>query len=179
MAWTTPRTWTDGELVTAAIMNPHVRDNFNALGEHLIARKTSDQASNTQTMAAVTSMTMPVSASEVWKFHIDLRFNGDTASDLAYRFTFPTGGDIRTCALTLIADGTTVQWADVQGTSSPTGSSSIACDGAGTHLSIPVDGVYVNGANSGNVVLEFAKQAAGGTGVTVEANTTWWAVKLA
>lgn len=31
MAWTTPRTWTTGELVTAAIMNAHVRDNFNAL----------------------------------------------------------------------------------------------------------------------------------------------------
>jgi hypothetical protein len=29
MAWTTPRTWSAGELVTAAIMNLHVRDNFN------------------------------------------------------------------------------------------------------------------------------------------------------
>jgi hypothetical protein len=31
MAWTAPRTWTTGELVTAAIMNTHVRDNFNVL----------------------------------------------------------------------------------------------------------------------------------------------------
>lgn len=31
MAWTTPRTWTVGELVTASIMNTHVKDNFNAL----------------------------------------------------------------------------------------------------------------------------------------------------
>lgn len=28
-SWTTPRTWTTGELVTAAIMNTHVRDNLN------------------------------------------------------------------------------------------------------------------------------------------------------
>lgn len=28
MAWTTPRTWTTGELVTAAILNTHVRDNL-------------------------------------------------------------------------------------------------------------------------------------------------------
>ena len=28
MAWTTPRTWTTGELVTAAIMNQHVRDQL-------------------------------------------------------------------------------------------------------------------------------------------------------
>jgi len=28
MAWTAPRTWTTGELVTAAFMNNHVRDNL-------------------------------------------------------------------------------------------------------------------------------------------------------
>ena len=33
MGWTDPRTWVDGETVTAAIMNAHVRDNLNALGE--------------------------------------------------------------------------------------------------------------------------------------------------
>ncbi len=32
MAWTAPRTWTDGETVTAAMLNSHVRDNLNALG---------------------------------------------------------------------------------------------------------------------------------------------------
>jgi hypothetical protein len=31
MAWTTPRTWTAGEVVTAAMMNAHVRDNLNVL----------------------------------------------------------------------------------------------------------------------------------------------------
>jgi hypothetical protein len=31
VAWTTPRTWVTGEIVTATIMNTHVRDNFNAV----------------------------------------------------------------------------------------------------------------------------------------------------
>lgn len=31
MSWTTPRTWNPGELVTANMMNVHVRDNLNAL----------------------------------------------------------------------------------------------------------------------------------------------------
>jgi hypothetical protein len=31
MAWTTPRTWVAGELVTSTIMNTHVRDNLNAI----------------------------------------------------------------------------------------------------------------------------------------------------
>lgn len=31
MAWTTPRTWVAGELVTASMLNTHIRDNLNAL----------------------------------------------------------------------------------------------------------------------------------------------------
>jgi hypothetical protein len=33
MAWTTPRTWVTGELVTAAILNTYVRDNQDALDD--------------------------------------------------------------------------------------------------------------------------------------------------
>jgi hypothetical protein len=32
MAWTTPRTWVAGEVVTAALLNTHLRDNLDALG---------------------------------------------------------------------------------------------------------------------------------------------------
>jgi hypothetical protein len=35
MAWTTPRTWNVSELVTAALMNTHVRDNLNYLKEQI------------------------------------------------------------------------------------------------------------------------------------------------
>ena len=31
MAWTTPKTWTAGELVTESTLNTHVRDNQNVL----------------------------------------------------------------------------------------------------------------------------------------------------
>ena len=31
MAWSSPRTWTTGEIVTAALMNTHLRDNLNVL----------------------------------------------------------------------------------------------------------------------------------------------------
>ena len=33
MAWTAPRTWVVGEVVTAALMNTHVRDNLLFLGD--------------------------------------------------------------------------------------------------------------------------------------------------
>ncbi len=35
MAWTTPRTWVVGEVVTAALMNTHVRDNLSYLHAEL------------------------------------------------------------------------------------------------------------------------------------------------
>lgn len=31
MSWTAPRTWVTGEIVTAALLNTHLRDNLNAL----------------------------------------------------------------------------------------------------------------------------------------------------
>lgn len=31
MPWTSPRTWTPGEIVTASLLNTHLRDNLNAL----------------------------------------------------------------------------------------------------------------------------------------------------
>lgn len=33
MAWTSPRTWTAGETVTAALLNVHLRDNLKAIGD--------------------------------------------------------------------------------------------------------------------------------------------------
>lgn len=33
MAWTSPRTWVTGETVTAALLNTHLRDNLNAIGD--------------------------------------------------------------------------------------------------------------------------------------------------
>lgn len=37
MAWTTPRTWTAGEVVTATMMNEQVRDNLTYLKDHVDA----------------------------------------------------------------------------------------------------------------------------------------------
>jgi len=39
MAWTSPRTWVTGEVVTAAIMNTHVRDNLNATAPAVVTTK--------------------------------------------------------------------------------------------------------------------------------------------
>lgn len=69
MAWTSPRTWTTAEIVTASIMNTHVRDNFDetvpakataadqffvATGANAIERRITGQ-SNVNTLETTTS----------------------------------------------------------------------------------------------------------------------------
>lgn len=58
MAWTSPRTWVAAELVTAALLNTHLRDNLNAIQGGLIslvkvpfAGATSDPALSVATQA--------------------------------------------------------------------------------------------------------------------------------
>lgn len=49
MAWTTPRTWVVGDVVTASMMNTNVRDNLLALSQP--QRKTTSKTVNTTTTA--------------------------------------------------------------------------------------------------------------------------------
>lgn len=61
MSWTTPRTWATDELVTASMMNTHVRDNLNHLfGERQWAfASTMSQVSTTSTSYVdVTGLTL-------------------------------------------------------------------------------------------------------------------------
>lgn len=54
MAWTAPRTWVVGELVTAALFNTHLRDNVTFLGA---ARIATVQAAQTTTSTSYTDLT--------------------------------------------------------------------------------------------------------------------------
>lgn len=49
MAWTTPRTWVAGEVVTASIMNTHVRDNLSDLDTRVQTAPQLAQATETVT----------------------------------------------------------------------------------------------------------------------------------
>lgn len=70
MAWTAPRTWTTGELVTAAIMNTHVRNNLSFLHDApkvKMGRSTSlSIANDTVTAVAFTSARTFYNADGMW-----------------------------------------------------------------------------------------------------------------
>lgn len=58
MAWTAPRTWATSEVVTAAIMNTHVRDNFNHGRGRSVATRTAGNLSLNSTAWATASTTL-------------------------------------------------------------------------------------------------------------------------
>ena len=179
MAYTTPRTWTDGELVTKAIMDVHVRDNFNAMGPHLIVRKTSDQSVTSSTVLVNDSvLVLPVGVSEIWHFTFFVVYTGASTGDIKIAFTFPSGGDIRMSLIGRNAAGTVVDQ-NFSTTTSPTSSIDFAAAGTTFANTLPLTGVFVNGGTGGNLQMQWAQQTSDATATIVKANSTLWAVKLA
>jgi hypothetical protein len=63
MAWTAPRTWNVGELVTASMMNTHVRDNLSALKtppSSYVDINTTDFTTSSTSFTALTGYTVTV-----------------------------------------------------------------------------------------------------------------------
>lgn len=91
MAWTTPRTWVAGETVTAAIMNSHVRDNFNAVGDPWTSYTPSWTASTTNPTIGNGTLTGAYrQAGKLVMFRIRIVFGSTTTRGSGeYRWGFP------------------------------------------------------------------------------------------
>jgi hypothetical protein len=86
VAWTTPRTWVASELVTASLMNQHVRDNLAAIGDPWAAYT----GTNTNlTLGNGTLDTRAMRAGKTVHYSIDLTFGSTTAFSAAPRFGLP------------------------------------------------------------------------------------------
>lgn len=89
MAWTDPRTWTIGELVTKAILDTHIRDNLNFLKGAIDAglnylRRQGNSATN-WTSAGTTTYTPTAPLVQMGSASVTLS-NQSTA---AFTITFP------------------------------------------------------------------------------------------
>jgi len=162
MAWTAPRTWTDGELVTKAIMDPHIRDNLLSLGPIQRVRKTADQnVVASTTLVNDTHLSFAVAASEVWKVTWYLLYSAPTAGDLKVAWTFPTSGVLDVSyvwmdsALTLAQNGGHY-------TTSPSTATNLGGTGA-TVGPVAVETVFANSTNAGTLQLQWAQATASGT----------------
>ena len=181
MAWTAPRTWTDGELVSAAIMNPHVRDNQLAEGPHLIVRKTSDQSVTSSTaFVSDTALQLPVAANEVWLFRFILRWEAASAGDIQIAWSLPAGSQVDAGASMpgdAIFSYQSAWWRAIV----TTDSAPLVFGGAGAgQVTMQfIDGVYTGAGTAGTLILRWTQGTSSATATKVLTNSTLWAVKLA
>ena len=174
MAWTAPRTWTDTELVTAAIMNTHVRDNQLAEGPHLIVRKTADESFSTIALQNDDNLLLALAANEIWQFRCNLLVVSAATTDIQIAWTFPSGSI--SCLLWSATAGL-ANVDDISSTTSPSDTASVATQSTVSNHII-LEGVMSNGGSAGNLQLQWGPLSAAAS-CTVKANSTLWAVKLA
>lgn len=89
--WTSPRTWVTSEIVTAAEMNAHVRDNFNAINGFV--QKTADESVTSSTVLQNDDhllYTIGAAGTYVVDCYLIGTSAANAAGDLAVAFTFPT-----------------------------------------------------------------------------------------
>lgn len=78
MPWTAPRTWTTGELVTAALLNEQLRDNLLALTPPAAGTYTGDGTTNRTITLAATPKLVIVTGGTLAMFCMS-NVNGGTA----------------------------------------------------------------------------------------------------
>ena len=167
----TARTWTSGEVVTAAMMNT-LRDDINTLdtgpGFILMARLASNHANTTTTLTDVGELNFAIGASEQWAFMCALHHLCPAAADLKLGLTYPSGATGRYGlhgADAEITQGSALIGTDV----------ALAC--GGKQVMSTVAGTIVNSTTAGTVQIQAAQNAASGTN-TIYANSWIVAIRL-
>jgi len=156
MAWTAPRTWTDGELVTAAIMQPHVRDNLR-MTMHTLARKTADETvNNSSTLQNDDHLSFSVDVSEVWLVQAWLMCDSASAADIKFGWTVPASATI-SWGFNSNAGGV-ASWAGDNLTAlATTGSLNASTSAAATIQGIGLVGIVAVAGTAGTVQLQWAQ----------------------
>lgn len=177
MAWTTPKTWSAGETLTAANFNTHIRDNLLAVGPHLIVRKPSDESVTSSTVLQNDDhLALTIAANEVWHTRWGLWVSGGASvSNITVAFTFPASCVVAISTVCYSTSGT-VQNFRWTGSSSPVQNNLLVTS---TGEFFVLEGVVQNAGNAGTFQLQWAQATSNGTALVMEANSTLWAVKLA
>lgn len=168
MAWTTPRTWVVGEIVTAALLNTHLRDNLNAIGQHVKIRKgTKEDVTSNATVQGDDELTFAALANETWFVAINLGVNTGAGG---FRFTLggPTGasGGFQATNVNNTDDGSNAIETEIS-----TGAVSIL------NRHFIISGVVVVGATAGNILLRWAQAVSDAAASSVLANSTLIALR--
>jgi hypothetical protein len=89
MGWTTPKTWSAGETLTAVNFNTHIRDNLNVV-DHLLAFKSADETvSASTTLQDDDHLFFSVGANEVWAVRLGMYMTASSTGHIKIGATFP------------------------------------------------------------------------------------------
>lgn len=120
-----------------------------------------------------------IAASEVWNFETHIFWDGATNSDAKFAFTVPAAATIRIWH----GQGTDASGGANSQDTTYTGSGTVCGDhtgqGVGTIRHMSVSGYVINGANAGNVQLQWAQVTAQNTDTTVRQGSWIRATKMA
>lgn len=166
MAWTTPRTWTTGEVPTAAMFNA-LRDNLNAIYPIMRVRKSADEsvssASTGSTLQNDDELTFAIAANEIWIARYVLYVTTAATPDFKAAIDVPASATLLMQAAGF--SGGSIINTDHLETADAT---AIAFPNCGTDNYIIIDATVENGANAGNVVLQWAQNTSDAGSTTVK-----------
>ncbi|MFD4740967.1 hypothetical protein ACFWNQ_26895 [Streptomyces virginiae] len=173
MMLVTPRTWVVGEVVTAAMMNAEIRNQFNALiaAEPEVVKSADTGRSSTTTLAADPHLALTVAANATYTIDGFIDYDGIFgAGGLKADFTLPAGSSLRWTMLGSVAADTTQKASTT--TTDLAGSLSLGTYGTGgnrTHGRLC--GHVTIAGTAGVMALRWAQNASNATATTVYAKS--------
>lgn len=163
MAWTVPRTWVAGEIVTAALMNTHVRDNLLDLADGAwgidkttVLKSADETITNSAAMQSDDHLLFAATANAKYLVTIELFVSqnaNSTAADFKVGFSLPASA-------TWSGSGPNPD-ATVGATASGSGNWTALLGAAGATLVYGVDG---NAGNTTGISLAVLVEVAGTAG---------------
>lgn len=181
MAWTAPRTWVALEVVTAALLNTHLRDNLLALQDRVqVVRKSADETVTSSTaLQNDDELLFAAVAGSSYRFTINLIVSCASGTpDLKVLMTAPAGSlawgviGLDTAATSGTASAVMI------GRSVATSGSSVSVGAVNGILHVQITGSFLC-TTGGNVRLQWAQDTSSVSGVSVMAGSSLEAIRVA
>ncbi len=181
MGWTSPRTWIAAEIVTAALMNTHVRDNLSALADRIqLVRKSADETvTSSTTLQDDDELLFTAVAGSSYKFTLGLIVSCASGTpDFKVGFSAPAGSlTWGVVGLDTAATSGTAQ-AVMSGRGVGTSGTSATVASVNGRLHVVLTGTF-KCTTSGTVRFRWAQDTSSVSGVTVEEGSYIEAIRVA
>jgi hypothetical protein len=144
-------------------------------GATVVIKATTESVTSNAVLQDDDELFFAVAAGEHWVVEWVLFVDGSTSGDIRVAFTTPAGATALQGIIAVVSTGTTS--GDVFMEAKAPADQGVATSGAGTKNMIVLKGVVLNGANAGNVKLQWAQLSSDGTATRVFAGSHLTAFK--